>query len=390
MATITGTAGDDSLVGTDEQGDLFILTTGADTLIGGPGGGALANSAEGLIWNDIVVDLAAGTITAPGLVQSVSGVSSIDIKNLRGSPDIGDVTLIGDAGSNDFDVFRAGSAVLEGGEGADRLSLGYADGSMSGGAGDDDLSSSGGNDNFITLEGGSGFDRFYAFAYFWDTTLISHTAGETVVSIDGNTITLLDEIEAFLFYESSVSHDELISALSPLTGTDAGEALTGTPERNLLEALGGNDWITATTGADSIDGGAGTDMLSFLNVSEVTVNLGAGNAVINASSRGESLREIQQISNIENITGSSDNDILVGDAGANLLRGLGGRDSFYATAGGMCWWVVRARTGCTVACIGIARMCRSLCCAGASGRARGRTQGSPASSSWSHGAAMIN
>jgi Ca2+-binding RTX toxin-like protein len=76
-------------------------------------------------------------------------------------------------------------------------------------------------------------------------------------------------------------------------------------------------------GADSIDGGNGTDMLSYSNI-----NYG-GSAATGVTVSMSAMT----YGSIEGITGSGSRDSLTGDGGDNRLRGLTGNDSLYGEGG---------------------------------------------------------
>jgi Ca2+-binding RTX toxin-like protein len=86
--------------------------------------------------------------------------------------------------------------------------------------------------------------------------------------------------------------------------------------------------VTAGSGADtfkmsdvaqptlSFDGGKGADTIDYSSFTgDVTVNLATRTAT-----------KVSSLSNVENATGGAGNDILVGDANANVLKGNAGRD----------------------------------------------------------------
>ncbi len=97
-------------------------------------------------------------------------------------------------------------------------------------------------------------------------------------------------------------------------GTDGDDSYTGTAF---------DDKIVATLGADTYDGGDGSDMITFSNFETgVVVDLGAG-----TGPNGTVL------SNIENVVGSSFNDIILGSAEANSIKGGAGDDRVYGLDG---------------------------------------------------------
>lgn len=105
-----------------------------------------------------------------------------------------------------------------------------------------------------------------------------------------------------------------------------GGVIEGSMNSETITGSSARDWITPLAGEDTIDGGAGRDMLSYVSApSAVSVNLTTGQ--VSGGSGAD------QISNIEEVTGSIYGDYLVGDAGDNLIRGLGGYDWMVASAG---------------------------------------------------------
>jgi len=111
-----------------------------------------------------------------------------------------------------------------------------------------------------------------------------------------------------------------------ILGTATGNTLTGGAGNDSIDGRGGNDWITPGAGNDTVDGGAGTDMVSFDDArARVEVDLTTG--------RATSGTETDTLRGIENVTGSIFGDLIIGDAGANLLRGMGDYDWFVGSDG---------------------------------------------------------
>jgi len=87
----------------------------------------------------------------------------------------------------------------------------------------------------------------------------------------------------------------------------------------------GNDTFIGGLGNDVITGGAGVDTVDYSGASNgVNVDLGSGTA----SGLGN-----DSISGVENVTGSSFDDLLTGDAGSNVLTGGAGNDTLDGGAG---------------------------------------------------------
>ena len=88
-----------------------------------------------------------------------------------------------------------------------------------------------------------------------------------------------------------------------------------------------DDIIIGGIGADDIHGGNGTDDASYDDShAGVTVSLLSGTGS-GGTAQGDTLVLI------ENLTGSSHDDILVGDDNDNVISGLGGNDSLKGSGG---------------------------------------------------------
>src|SRR5262245_42834757 len=106
-----------------------------------------------------------------------------------------------------------------------------------------------------------------------------------------------------------------------LNGQAANDLLFAAPGNDTLDGGDGDDLLDGGTGADNLYGGSGSDTASYANaVSDVTVSLAAG-----AGTDGEAAGDV--LAGIENVIGSSFDDALTGDAGANMLAGGAGADT---------------------------------------------------------------
>lgn len=98
------------------------------------------------------------------------------------------------------------------------------------------------------------------------------------------------------------------------------------PDATVLMGGSGNDWLTVLSSHRRVDGGAGSDMVNFLSINaRVEVDLGAGDAT--------SGRSTWALNRIENVTGTSHGDLIIGDSANNRLRGMGDYDWFVGSAG---------------------------------------------------------
>ncbi|MBX4901681.1 RTX toxin [Rhizobium bangladeshense] len=115
-------------------------------------------------------------------------------------------------------------------------------------------------------------------------------------------------------------------------GTDGNDILPHTGQSNggseTFKGLGGRDVLKGGAGADVLDGGYGNDTASYAGSGAVKVNLATGTA-----SGGHATGD--KFVSIENLTGSSYNDVLTGgNGGSNVLRGGAGADKLDGGAGG--------------------------------------------------------
>jgi Ca2+-binding RTX toxin-like protein len=275
--TLNGDAGSDTISGDDVPGD---------TLSGGGGAGTdvLSYAGEG---SAVIVNLAGGGTDAVSGFEHVIGGDGAD-------------SLTGDADSQRID----------GGPGDDQLD---------GRGGDDELHGDGGSDTIIgdatpgdTLDGGSGAGT--------DILTYAGVATPVTVNLGGGGD------------DDASNFEHLIggSAGDTLTGDSGDQRIDGGPGDDEIDGGGGTDELHGDAGSDTIhgdasngdtlDGGAGTDILTYAAVATpVTVNLGGG---------GD-----DAVSNFEHVIGGDGDDTLNGDAGANRLDGGPGDDRIFGNAG---------------------------------------------------------
>ena len=110
----------------------------------------------------------------------------------------------------------------------------------------------------------------------------------------------------------------LISNFTNVRGGDGNDTLIGNASNNTFFASAGNDTINGNGGTNTYDAsGSG---------SAVAVDLGLGNA-------GGTAIGSDTLSNIQNVTGSAFNDILIGSNANNIIRGTAGNNTIQGVAG---------------------------------------------------------
>jgi len=290
VENVTGTDGDDTITG-DANENTLKGGAGNDTL-SGRGGVDILDGGDGIDTADY--SSAVGGINANLAINTTSidgfGTSDtlIDIENITGST-LAD-TITGDASDN----------IILGNVGADTLDGGAGDDAIDGGAGVDIIKAGAGDDSYT---GGTGTDEL---------TYENDVAGVTV-DLTAGTAT------------DGTGDTDSITTIENLTGSDFDDDLTGSIGDNVIIAGDGDDIIDGGAGNDTLTGGSGVDTASFLSaVAGVSVNL----ALFSATGDGN-----DTLNSIENVIGSDNNDVILGDGNANNLRGEDGNDRIYGAGG---------------------------------------------------------
>ncbi|HEY0013014.1 MAG TPA: M10 family metallopeptidase C-terminal domain-containing protein, partial [Allosphingosinicella sp.] len=324
------TAGNDRLTGT-AGADIFRLEAGGDDSVDARGGNdtfyfgqafTLADRADGGEGTDELVlqgDYATST--------SLGGASGIELLTLLSanatrfgtavalarytlfSSDavVGPAGLIVDASglgesetlSFDGSAETDGRFTLTGGAGADTLRGGALDDRIDGGAGAD------------LMNGGARNDIYF----------VDH-AGDTIVDASG-----YDEVRTTL-----AAYSLLSTPIESLTGLlDTGQSLTGGGGVNFVTGGAGNDVIDGGEDGDFLRGGKGDDLyLGVTSLDSVEELAGEGTDEVRSSA---SFASIQLYAHVENLTATGLEQALIGNIGANILKGTTGNDSLNGLEG---------------------------------------------------------
>jgi len=308
---LTGNNGDDSLLGGN----------GFDTLRGGLGNDILTGGDSGFDTADysdsaaaVTVNLANGTATGGSGNDVLSGIESVIGSNFND-------TLIGPNNAVE-------TTSLYGGNGNDTLLGGNSFfNTLDGGNGKDTLV--GGNESFDTLIGGLGNDVLKGgeSSFGGDADLADYSNASSAVTVNLTTGTA-----------SGGGGNDILSEIEAIRGSFFNDVLIGDTSDNQLEGSDGDDTLVGNEGNDTFIGGLGNDILSGGGggkgfdwayysdaISGVTVDLAHGFASGGAGN--------DQLSGIEAVSGSFDNDTLIGDANGNTLQGSKGDDWLMGNAG---------------------------------------------------------
>ena len=381
--TLNGDNGNDTLNG-GAGDDLFVGGSGTDTFNGGSGTDTLdysGNTADGS------VNIGAGTatfgaisetftsieavITGSGDDSVIGGGAAYDISTGAGNDTIDGglfVDTINAGSGNDSIVISAGNAadVVNGGSGTDTLDF-----SASSLAGDIIFTSAtggtyiGGN-SFTSIEEIKAGTASSTIDLFLGTQTVDagdgddvfiHGNGEFIDNLDGgagtDTLDLSDEITFAVDIDqgagtwTGLGGTRTIGGIEEIIGTQGNDTIDGGNIARVIDGQGGNDFldIGGTAGFDDVtvrgglgddtivannsanetlDGGAGTDLLDLRNFNGAyNVNMTTG--VTNFA--GESFV------NFEDIIMGDGNDSIVGTSGANNITTRNGNDLVSALFG---------------------------------------------------------
>jgi serralysin len=204
----------------------------------------------------------------------------------------------------------------------------YAD-TITGNLGDNTIKAGDGNDHvyytggFDTIDGGNGTDTI-DFSKFGSAVTITLSL-------------FIGQAEAYTTDTTSISGGTTLRAIADLAGfenavgTSFDDWIGGNSGNNTLDGGAGNDVLFYDGGLDILNGNTGNDTADFSYMtSAVYVDLTGGG--FEAKSNGTTdantgnLTNIADLQSIENLTGTSYSDVLHGDNNANTIDGGSGND----------------------------------------------------------------
>ncbi|WP_305729842.1 calcium-binding protein [Burkholderia ubonensis] len=337
--TVFGGAGNDELHG-NEGNDRLLGEAGHDRIFGEAG--------DDVIWGGDGDDVLVGFTASNDAKQTLSwGESDNDV--LYGGN--GNDALYGGLG-NDYLDGGNDHDFLDGGEGDDRLFGGSGDDELNGGNGNDALSGDTGNDKIFggagndLILGGLGNDVLYGEA--GNDELQGGDGHDRLYGGDGND-RLFGQAGDDILY-GGAGDDILVGftasndgkqTLAP--GETDNDYLYGGDGRDTLIGGLGDDYLDGGAGADLMEGGQGNDTYIVNSVNDVILEhanegydtvISSANYILNANVEELRLVEGFKINGTGNalnnrIVGNSEDNILDGVTGADVMIGGKGNDTYY-------------------------------------------------------------
>ena len=357
---LIGSAFDDTLIGSSlanvltglAGNDIFDGGGGADRMIGGTGNDTYAVDNAGDVVDETGGDgtdlvQSAVTFSLSDAVHAIGGIENLTLTltgNINGTGTALANVITGNGGNNTL-AGLGGADTLIGGAGIDTASYAASsagvDVSLITGAGyngDAEGDSLAGFENLTgsafndTLAGDAGNNLLIGGAGIDTASYQSATAGVTVslvIAVAQNTLG---------------AGIDTLATLENLIGSAYGDTLTGSSLANVLTGLGGNDSLNGGTGADTMRGGTGSDTYFVDSAGDVVDETGGNGTDLVQSAVTFNLSDaVHAIGAIENLTltltgningtGTGLANVITGNAGNNLLAGLGGADSLIGGAG---------------------------------------------------------
>lgn len=227
-----------------------------------------------------------------------------------------------------------------GSTGADQLRGTAADNTMFGLSGDDTINGlagvdtmygMGGNDSYIVdnrgdvvIEAaGGGIDVVYASISHTLLSYVEHLMMTGTAAVNGNGNNIANRL-------TGNAADNILrggGGADTIIGGAGNDRLLGGSCNDVLNGGAGNDILWGGAGSDTLDGGAGRDWVSFMGDAR------AARVDLAISGPQATWHGPDVIRNIENIHGGMGNDVLLGNAQANLIRGGNGADIIYGQRG---------------------------------------------------------
>ncbi|HEX5620211.1 MAG TPA: hypothetical protein VFX51_17455 [Solirubrobacteraceae bacterium] len=325
---LVGGPGPDRLIG-GPNGDTLLGNNGNDVLTGEAGPDSLSGGAG--------VDTASYAERGPNGVTITLPVDSFDVRADDGNNVDGPAPGLRDAIREDVENAIGGAgedSILGNNERNSLQGRGNAD-VISGRGGDDDLRGGSGPD---ILNGNDGVDRAIYDDHAQPLSLsLDDVANDGNIAEDGIAQSpadagKVDNIRADIEGVVGGDADDVITGnlgQNRLDGGAGDDSLSGGAGNDDLNGGDGNETFFAEFGADDVSGGGGRDTMSYeLRAFAVAVSL---DGVADDGTTGTEHDTVRD--DVETVTATREDDVLVGSEGDDTLDGGGGNDSLDGRGG---------------------------------------------------------
>jgi Ca2+-binding RTX toxin-like protein len=319
--TIDGRGGNDTECGNGGR-DIFVANGGDDYTRGGPGGDLID---YGAVPNAVTVSLRRQVASGIGNdrvlgIENVAGTRYPDEIDGNGRAN----TIEGGGGDDTIFGFKNADTIF-GGPGSDYIDGGLSPDVIDAGGGDDIVEPGAGNDS---IAGGNGSD-WIAFESSPKPVTVKLKLG-TATGHGADSFASIENVFGSVFGDTIVG-DDLENWLYGSGGDDllkgerGDDILVGQDGDDRVFGVAGNDVVVGNGGRDRLDGGAGFDLADFFTSPVgVAVDLSAGTATGDGP---------DVLVSVEDVVGSTHNDVLLGTSGHNAMFGLEGNDVLVGYAG---------------------------------------------------------
>ncbi len=314
IENVIGTTGDNVLIG-DANDNVFSGLGGTDAFDGGGGTDTVDYSysssdrlrvdlSEGFAW---FVDDPTSPVGPGNEASTVEALTSIE--NVIGTT--GDNVIIGDANDNVL-IGLGGQDTFDGGDGTDTVDYSYS------------------SSNTLEIDLAAGLATFLSSGV---TEILTNI--ENAIGSDGNTVLRGDDGDNML---DGGDGDDTVDGRGgddTLIGGNGDDTLSAGSGDDTLIGDRGDDTLSGGIGTDSFDGGDGSDTVdySYSSSDRLRVDLSEGFAWFvddptSPAGPGNEASTVEALTSIENVIGTTGDNVLIGDANDNVLIGHRGQDSF--------------------------------------------------------------
>ena len=333
-STLTGAGTGESLVG-GSANDTFIPAVSGTDSINGEGGVNFLDFAQLSTGLTATLVAAGGTLAANGVTVVYANIEGLIAPNTASTltgDGAGD-SLVGGSGNDTFVVGVGGSDTVDGEGGINFISFA----GMTAGLTAALAASSSGS---VAYTGGGSGTIAYAniegvIAPNFASTITGSGGGESLIGGTGNDTFILTGGSNYVDGEAGSNWVNFAQAASGITvNLSTGSTSGGASDTlaNIESVVGSpyNDTIIANDALNTVDGGAGVNLLNLSALSDgVTLNLKLGTMIETGISGTKS------VLNIENVVGSNNGDTLIAGTGNETFWGGSGTNTFEVGAGGI-------------------------------------------------------